>query len=55
MAQHTLEIETRGPGLYEFTREAQRFVAASGADAGGERMPSGATMGHPLRSNVGSV
>ncbi|HBU63190.1 MAG: secondary thiamine-phosphate synthase [Oceanicaulis sp.] len=32
MAQHTLEIETRGPGLYEFTREAQRFVAASGAD-----------------------
>ncbi len=35
MAQRLISIETRGAGLYEFTREAARFVADAGA-AGGE-------------------
>ncbi len=29
--QTTIAINTSGPGLYELTREAQRFVAAAGA------------------------
>lgn len=28
----TFSIETRGPGLYEFTRDVARFVARAGAD-----------------------
>lgn len=32
--QTTLHIATRGQGLYEFTREARDFVAASGVEAG---------------------
>jgi secondary thiamine-phosphate synthase enzyme len=31
---HTLFIATRGPGLYEFTGELRRFVAASGITTG---------------------
>ena len=34
MAQSVLEIATRGPGLYEFTREAGSFVAQSGVRTG---------------------
>jgi thiamine phosphate synthase YjbQ (UPF0047 family) len=34
MAQTVIEIETTGPGLYEFTRAAERFVAGSGAREG---------------------
>jgi secondary thiamine-phosphate synthase enzyme len=34
MPQTMLEIETRGPGLYEVTRDAARFVAASGVGEG---------------------
>ena len=34
MPQQVIEIETRGPGLYEVTDAAQRFVRASGADEG---------------------
>ena len=34
MPQQILDIETDGPGLYEVTREAARFVKASGAEAG---------------------
>lgn len=29
---NTFSIETRGPGLYEFTRDVARFVAGAGAD-----------------------
>jgi secondary thiamine-phosphate synthase enzyme len=29
-----LEVATRGPGLYEFTRDLNRFVAASGVREG---------------------
>lgn len=32
--QHELTIETRGAGLYEFTREAERVVDASGIMTG---------------------
>jgi len=32
--QTTFVIETAGPGLYEFTGEAARFVRASGAEEG---------------------
>ncbi len=32
--QTTLTIATRGPGLYEFTDEAARFVQSSGAGEG---------------------
>jgi len=32
--QTTLTISTRGPGLYEFTDEAARFVRSAGADEG---------------------
>ena len=32
--QTTLTIATRGPGLYEFTDEAARFVRSSGAGEG---------------------
>jgi len=32
--QTTLTISTRGPGLYEFTDEAARFVRSSGAGEG---------------------
>ncbi|MGB3625628.1 MAG: secondary thiamine-phosphate synthase enzyme YjbQ [Henriciella sp.] len=31
---NTLSISTSGPGLYEFTRQASRFVADSGASEG---------------------
>lgn len=34
MSQSTIRIDTTGQGLYEFTRDATRFAAASGADAG---------------------
>ncbi|MBE7185830.1 MAG: YjbQ family protein [Methylobacterium mesophilicum] len=34
MKQHVLSIATRGQGLYEFTREARRFVDESGTEAG---------------------
>lgn len=34
MAQEILEIETHGPGLYEFTDAAQAFVATQGGGAG---------------------
>jgi secondary thiamine-phosphate synthase enzyme len=34
MRQVTIEITTRGPGLYEFTLEAAGFVSASGIDIG---------------------
>jgi len=34
MSQSTIRIDTTGQGLYEFTRDATRFVAANGADAG---------------------
>ncbi|MEQ8405835.1 MAG: secondary thiamine-phosphate synthase enzyme YjbQ [Oceanicaulis sp.] len=34
MAQTSLTIETQGPGLYEFTREAARFVSGHGAGEG---------------------
>ncbi len=34
MPQTLISIETRGPGLYEFTREAARFVAEAGAETG---------------------
>ena len=34
MAQSVLEIATRGPGLYEFTREAGAFAAQSGVRTG---------------------
>ena len=34
MPQQILDIETDGPGLYEVTAEAQRFVKASGASEG---------------------
>jgi len=34
MSQSTIRIDTTGQGLYELTRDATRFVAASGADAG---------------------
>jgi secondary thiamine-phosphate synthase enzyme len=30
----SLEISTRGPGLYEFTFDLRRFVAGSGVEAG---------------------
>jgi secondary thiamine-phosphate synthase enzyme len=30
----SIEIATRGAGLYEFTRELNRFVASSGVDEG---------------------
>jgi secondary thiamine-phosphate synthase enzyme len=33
-AQHTIEIATRGPGLYEITGELGRFVAGSGVATG---------------------
>lgn len=32
--QHRLALETSGPGLYEFTGEAEGFVARSGAGTG---------------------
>ena len=32
--QTRITIETNGQGLYEFTREAARFVSESGTDAG---------------------
>ncbi|GAB4517560.1 MAG: secondary thiamine-phosphate synthase enzyme YjbQ [Amphiplicatus sp.] len=32
--QTTFAIETRGPGLYEFTEEARRFVQAAGVGEG---------------------
>ncbi len=32
--QTTIALNTSGPGLYELTREAQRFVAAAGAGDG---------------------
>lgn len=32
--QSELTIETNGQGLYEFTREAERFVADAGIDTG---------------------
>ena len=28
--QHTFEIETRGPGLYEFTEDVKRWLAGQG-------------------------
>ena len=34
MTQTRFEIETRGPGLYDFTGAARRFVGESGADQG---------------------
>jgi len=34
MSQSTISIDTAGQGLYEFTREAARFVAASGVGTG---------------------
>ena len=34
IAQSGIEISTRGPGLYEFTREAASFVAQSGIATG---------------------
>ena len=34
MAQDRIEIATRGPGLYEFTEAASRFVARHGAAEG---------------------
>jgi len=34
MSQSTIRIDTAGQGFYEFTREAARFVAASGAGTG---------------------
>jgi len=34
LPQTLISIETRGPGLYEFTREAARFVAEAGAETG---------------------
>jgi secondary thiamine-phosphate synthase enzyme len=33
-AQHSVEISTRGPGLYEFTREAATFITGSGIETG---------------------
>jgi secondary thiamine-phosphate synthase enzyme len=33
-AQHEFAIETRGPGLYEFTHEVQRWVREQGLQAG---------------------
>jgi secondary thiamine-phosphate synthase enzyme len=33
-ANNSIEIATRGPGLYEFTRELHRFVSASGIEEG---------------------
>jgi secondary thiamine-phosphate synthase enzyme len=33
-SQAILDVRTRGPGLYEFTQEAARFVAQSGRDTG---------------------
>ena len=33
-AQTLLTIATRGPGLYEFTREAEAFVAGAGIETG---------------------
>jgi secondary thiamine-phosphate synthase enzyme len=33
-ANNSIEIATRGPGLYEFTRELHRFVSASGVEEG---------------------
>lgn len=33
-ASNTIEITTRGSGLYEFTRELHRFVSASGIEEG---------------------
>ena len=33
-AVRTLEIETRGQGLYEFTREAERWTASQGLHTG---------------------
>jgi secondary thiamine-phosphate synthase enzyme len=32
MAQTRIQIETRGPGLYDFTAEAEQFVRGGGAD-----------------------
>jgi secondary thiamine-phosphate synthase enzyme len=32
--QHKITIQTKGQGLYEFTREAEAFVAASGIATG---------------------
>lgn len=34
LAQSVVEITTRGPGLYEFTREAMAFVSQSGVKTG---------------------
>ncbi len=34
MSPQILTIETNGPGLYEFTRQAQEFVRASGETSG---------------------
>ena len=34
ITQSVIEIMTRGPGLYEFTREAESFVARSGIATG---------------------
>ncbi len=34
VAQTLLAIATRGPGLYEFTREAEAFVAQAGTETG---------------------
>jgi secondary thiamine-phosphate synthase enzyme len=34
LSQTVLTIETKGPGLYEFTREVQGFVAKAGIAAG---------------------
>lgn len=34
MAQTILSIGTKGPGLYEFTRETRRFVAEAGQQTG---------------------
>ena len=34
MAQRRIVIETRGPGLYEFTEAAADFVARAGAEEG---------------------
>jgi len=34
MAQTQIEIPTQGPGLYDFTAQAERFVAAAGVSVG---------------------
>jgi len=34
MAQTQIEISTQGPGLYDFTAQAERFVAEAGVSVG---------------------